>query len=235
MRLLITRPEPDAALLADELRARGHEPVIAPLMAIAPRPFAFDTEGIAGVLFTSANGVRAFAEMIGTPPRDIPVYAVGPASAEAARAAGWGDVTPAGGDVHSLAALVTGRVAPGAGRLLHLSGKAAAGDLAGDLSARGYDVARVIAYEAQAAAALPAEAADALRANRLDGVLLFSPRTARLYAELVAAAGLSDAAGSVTAYCLSQAVADALGGLSRTPKKVASAPETGQLLALLSP
>ena len=46
MRLLVTRPEPDASREAETLTARGHEPVLAPLLAIEfDRGVAF---GLAG-------------------------------------------------------------------------------------------------------------------------------------------------------------------------------------------
>jgi uroporphyrinogen-III synthase len=234
MRLLITRPEPDASALAQELEGLGHAPLVAPLMDIVSRPFALAFTGVQGVLFTSANGVRAFADQVGTPPDGLAAYVVGPASADAARVAGWRHVQVAGGDVHALAGLVSKTVDPAGGRLVHLSGKAAAGDLAGLLTEQGYDVERIVAYEARAAARLPELAGEALRGGTVEGVLLFSPRTARLYGTLVGEAGLEAAASRVTAYCLSQAVADALTALPGVPKKVASAPQTPQLLALLS-
>ena len=34
MRLLVTRPEPDAARTAEALRARGHEVLVAPLLRV---------------------------------------------------------------------------------------------------------------------------------------------------------------------------------------------------------
>ena len=36
MRLLVTRPEPDATRQAEKLAARGHEAVLAPLLLIEP-------------------------------------------------------------------------------------------------------------------------------------------------------------------------------------------------------
>ena len=47
-----------------------------------------------------------------------------------------------------------------------------------------------------------------IEAGTLDGVLLFSPRTAALFAELVTDAGLSEACREMSAYCLSPAVAE---------------------------
>jgi len=235
MHVLVTRPEPDASVLADTLKARGHQVTIAPLMQIVTRDFSVDLDGVQGVLFTSANGVRAYAERIGTPPADLAAHTVGPACAEAAREAGWTHVSVAGGDVHALTALVAAQVDPKAGRLVHVSGKAAAGDLAGGLAAHGFDVSRVVGYEAKTVESLPDVVRQALEDRVLDGVLLFSPRSARVYADLAEKAGLAVNAGAVKAYCLSPAVAEALKAQISAPCEVATAPETPHLLALLSP
>src|SRR5579885_2968460 len=103
---LITRPEEDARPLADALKSRGIATVIEPLLSIRVLPEAApgltqDLEGVQALLFTSANGARAFAEL--SPRRDIGVLAVGDATAAAARALGFSAVESAGGDVQALA------------------------------------------------------------------------------------------------------------------------------------
>lgn len=237
MHLLITRPQPDAEALAAELAARGHRASIAPLLATAPRADAtIPQKPWQAVLVTSANAVRA-AEALGLigSLRAWPVLAVGEASAQAARAAGFGEVTEAGGDLESLAGLASRRFAPGAGPLLYLSGVAVSGDLKGRLEAGGFAVERVVLYEAAAAAALPEAAAEALKEGDLDGVLLYSPRSARIWCALVADAGLDRAAAGLVHFCLSQAVAEALAPLDLDPSRIAVAarPRQEALLALL--
>src|SRR5438270_859617 len=132
MRLLLTRPEPDAARSAQALRRRGHTVVVAPLMRL--EAIAADFAGpFAALLMTSANAARAAAQH----PRvdeikALPVLTVGGRSAEAARAAGFVDVTSADGALTDLVRLVAARLPRGA-RLLYLAGADRAGDLAGDL------------------------------------------------------------------------------------------------------
>lgn len=239
MHLLVTRPEPDASLLADTLRGLGHDVLVAPLMQVVVRNFTIDLAGVQAVLFTSANGVRAFAEQIGTPPEGMTAFAVGKVSAQVARDVGWVHVETAEGDVEALAALVTARLLPDGGSLVHVSGKAAAGDLAGVLRAQRFTVDRIVGYEARALEALPESVARGLGAGDLDGVLLFSPRSARLFADLVEKAGLLGKLAGLDVYCLSQAVAAALpaqiSGANSANCKVATVPETPHLIALLSP
>src|SRR4029077_17748920 len=87
VRLLITRPRADAEAFAQILRRRGHVAIVAPLMEVVPHdgpPLALDS--VQAVLATSANGVRALAARAAR--RDVPLYAVGPQTAEAAEQEG---------------------------------------------------------------------------------------------------------------------------------------------------
>ena len=87
MRVLITRPREDATPLAAELAALGHETLIEPLLTIVPRRDAeIDLQDVQALVFTSANGARVFAGL--SPRRDLPVYAVGGSTAQAAGGAG---------------------------------------------------------------------------------------------------------------------------------------------------
>lgn len=230
--MLVTRPEADARLLSGRLEALGAEPVMAPLLTVVQRPGATaDLDGVQALLATSANGVRALAAT--TSRRDLPLYAVGEATASAAIEQGFATVVGAAGDVDSLAALAAAALDPAAGALLHVAGTALAGDLAGALGDAGFEVRRAVLYEARAPEELPAAAAAALTMGSLDAVLLFSPRTARTFVTLVAAAGLAARCADIDALCLSPAVAEAAAGLPWRRYRVAAAPDQEALLALL--
>lgn len=234
MRVLVTRPRDDAAPLVAALAARGHETLVAPMLEIhAPAPGAVtpDLAGVQALLFTSANGVRAFAAL--TPARDLPVFAVGEASGQAARAAGFARVESAGGDVDDLARLVRERAEPAAGALYHAAANRLAGDLKGALEAAGFAVRRDILYESVAARALPAELRAALTAGQLDAATFYSPRTAATFADLVARAGLAESCTRLTAICLSAAVATALQPLRWRAVGIAAQPTQDSLLAAL--
>ncbi|MEN6541522.1 uroporphyrinogen-III synthase [Parvibaculum sp.] len=236
MRLLVTRPDEDAGPLVEALAGLGHEAISAPLLTIRLAENAIIPDMVwQAILITSANGARAIAmrrEMARL--AQVPVLAVGEASAAAARVAGFTNVTTAGGDVHALAGLVLGRLSPGGGPILHVAGAVTAGDLKGMLEARGFSVERAVLYEAVAADELPQAAAAALRAGRVDGALFYSPRTARQFADLVRRAGLEQELVTLTAYCLSAAVADALAGLPFRAVTVAAEPSQTSLLECLA-
>lgn len=236
MRFLLTRPKADSEALADALEALGHETLAAPLLAIRFLDEAkIPLRNWQALLVTSANGAKALGRRADTGSlKNLPVFAVGPASGAAMTAHGFTDVHAAGGDVDSLARLVEGELAPGGGPLLHAAGSVVAGDLRAMLGARGFDVERCVLYHAEKTECLPKSAADAVRAGLIDGVLLYSPRTAGHFAALVRAAGLEDKLGGITVYCLSQAVCDALKGLSVHDVKIAPTPDQASLLALIS-
>ncbi|MFW6027430.1 MAG: uroporphyrinogen-III synthase [bacterium] len=233
MHVLITRPEPDAGRLAGHLEALGYAITLAPLMNIRRTGTPPDLAGVQAVAFTSANGVRAFAAL--TPSRGLPVFAVGAATADAAHACGFTNVEVAGGDVDSLAALIAARADPAAGAVFHAAGSHVAGDLAQALSGAGIEVRRQVLYEAQAAARLPDAAVRALRGapRPLDGVLFYSPRSARLFEELTATAGLRARLAPLTAWCLSPSVAQELTAALWRRIMVSPAPDQTSLLALL--
>ncbi len=233
MRVLVTRPREDAAPLATALAAEGHETLIQPLLRIEPAdpPPALDFAGVQALLFTSANGVRALAALTGR--RDLPVFAVGDASAEEAHRAGFAAVESAAGDVEDLARLVTARLRPADGVLFHGAGASLAGDLKGALEAAGFTLHRVVLYKAVAAGDFAPEVREALAAGRLDAVLLFSPRSAETFVTLVTGLGLAAALETCSAVCLSAAVAERVGALPWRRVAVARRPDRPSLVACL--
>ena len=231
-RWLITRPAADAAETAKAVEALGHEAVVTPLIDIdMGEAGSIDLAGVQAILFTSANGVRAFEPRSDN--RDLPAFAVGDASARTARAAGFERVFSASGAVDDLARLVADRLAPDDGALLHVAGSHVAGDLGGVLAGAGFDVKRVCVYRSRPAAALPPEAVDALAGDHLTGALFFSPRTAGVFARLVDEAGLTGRLGRLVALCLSPAVARRLSGAGWKACRTAIHPTLPDMLALL--
>lgn len=230
----MTRPEADALPVAKALEARGMAAIVAPLMTIVDRtPPGFDGGDAAGFLLTSVNGARALARTAVR--RDLPVFAVGDGTAAMARESGFLHVASAGGAVEDLAALVASSLPPSFGPLLHVAGTHLAGDLAALLRERGFTVRRERFYEARAVEALPATAAEALRDGAVDGVLLFSPRTAGLFVTLVGRAGLGGVLKPLAALCLSAAVARRLDDRAWGRIAMAPRPDLAGMLSLVDP
>lgn len=234
VRLLLTRPEPDAERTATALRARGHTVIVAPLLRIEPVADSEIAGGrFAAILVTSANAAKAIAyhkwiaEL-----RMLPVFAVGQRSAWAMREAGFTDVMSADGDANDLARLVAGRLQP-AEPLLYLAAADRAGDLVGALAARNFDVRTVVVYCAVAVSEFPPVAAAALTSG-IDGVLHFSRRSAEAYVHAAHGAGLDKQAFSAPVhFCLSAQVAEPLAKAGATDIRIASERTEAALLALV--
>lgn len=233
MRVLVTRPREDAEPLAERLNTLGIEAMIEPLLTVAfDEAAAPDLDGVQAILATSANGVRAFASLSAR--RDIPLLAVGDATARTARDIGFRHFESAEGNVETLARLVALRCDPARGPLLHVAGSQLAGDLAGLLEARGFAYRRAVLYAARPAEALSAEAAAALEEGKLDGVLFFSPRTAETFVSLVRQGKLARTCRRLVAFCLSEAVAERARTIAWRRIAVAAHPDQDSLLTLLA-
>lgn len=231
-RLLLTRPRPESRALAAALEAHGIDSLIEPMLTIRlDVGTRFDPAGVQAILLTSANGARALAAAADQAAKRLPVLAVGQATAEAARRGGFEKVESANGDVVDLAAFAAARLRPEAGRLVHVAGRVSAGCLAGRLRAAGFAAARVPLYEAVPVRALSPSARHALEGRTLAGVALFSPRTAALLAKLVRETGLASRVGTMTAFCLSNAVAAVAAALPWRRVAVADAPRQDALVA----
>ncbi len=222
-RVWVTRSRPGATATAAAVRARGHLPLTAPLVAVQPLDVAApDLDGVAALAFTSAAGVRAFAAL--SPRRDRSVFAVGRATAAAARACGFADVRDADGSGRDLAAAVAA-AAPGGGVLVP-GAREPAFDLPAALRAAGVAAQALAVY-----ATLPTPAPTRLRvllaAGRLDAVLLQSASAAR------ALAALASEDGAPTRPLLLALSPACLPAGTEWPSRTAAAPRERDLLALL--
>jgi uroporphyrinogen-III synthase len=226
--VLITRPEPGAVDTAARVAALGLRPVLAPALVLAPRPAPLPAAQ--AIVITSPAAARGLPESL----RGLPLFATGPASAEAARKAGFAQVQGAGGEAASLAALVGRRLDPAAGPVLLAIGEGYGQDLAASLRAQGFAVHRRVVYAAREAAELPSDAALALRTGRIGWALFFSPRSSRAAMRLIEQAGLRGAAGAITALALSPRIASILAAWRWASILVADAPHQDRLLAHLA-
>jgi uroporphyrinogen-III synthase len=235
MRLLVTRPEADGERTAAALRAGGHDATVAALLRVEAVVDADLGAGpYAGAIVTSANAARAIAfHARRAELTQLPLYAVGRRTAEAARAVGFGDVVSADGDARDLVRLVAARCARLPLPLVYLAGADRAVDLTAALAVERVPVRTAEVYRTVAASAFPAEVEQELAAGTLDGVLHFSRRSAEAYLQCADAAGLRDAALVPMHYCLSPRVVEPLTAAGAFRLRVAWRPDEAALLALL--
>ena len=234
MRVLVTRPEPDARREADALRKRGYEPVLAPLLGIEfLKDVPLDLEGAQAVVITSRNALRALEDH---PQRDavaaLPLFAVGEATAWAGRQFGFSEVTIGPGTGAGLPPIIRQEVHPEKGPLIHIGAEKVAFDLKGALEEDGFELRRFVLYRSHPVEALPGDVVQAMTSGDISRVLLLSPRTARTFARLAQRQGVVTDAKGLVCYCLSKAIAEAVAPLGFAVR-VPEYPREEDLLALL--
>jgi uroporphyrinogen-III synthase len=201
MRILVTRPEPEGSRMKAQLEAAGHEVMLEALLQI--EPLAIDPAAF--------DGAQA---LIATSRNSLRALALGPA-------------------LNAALKLPVFTVGPGTaqGPLVHIAGEVTAFDIAAALAERGFEVRTSTAYRAVAAASLSETTAQSITDSSLHAVILMSPRSANIFAQLVADRGLEAAARRLVFLCLSQAVADSVHCLAPARVEIAEEPNTSAMLA----
>jgi uroporphyrinogen-III synthase len=202
-KLLILRPEPGASATAARAKSMGLETLVCPLFETRAVEWEAPETRFDAIVFTSANALRLGGAKLSTY-CSLPVYAVGDATAEAARTFGFTNVIAGDADV----AAVTGKIARAGHRnVLHLAGR--------DHMPSGFEAIAVYASDVIAPPDIPNAAV----------ALLHSARAARRFAEIV------EDRSSVSIVAISSVVADAAGRGWRSVS-VADQPRDASMLAL---
>ncbi|MEM1105250.1 MAG: uroporphyrinogen-III synthase [Pseudomonadota bacterium] len=230
--MLVTRTEPGAQQTAARLTAERFTPVVSPVLRIEPLDHAqIDFTGAAGLIFTSANGVRAYTAAYTR--RDLSAWCVGPASSDCAARAGFADVRNANGDAEALINLIAREAGsergPGQGRLIHVANAAAAGEVVRKLQSLGLNAGFAALYETREARVLTASADRALAAGTLGAVLIHSAKAAGALARLIA----PGAAPQLALAAISAPAAAPLAGRAWARQHIAAAPNEDALINAL--
>ena len=208
MRVLVTRPEPDAQATVQRLGALGIEALAAPLMT----RWTLDTglpaaDGFAAMALTSTNGLRSLADR-GAVERftGLPVFAVGERTAMEARSMGFTTVTAAAGTLIDLTSVMA--LARLQGPVFYPAGKHLSGDLAKALAPFGVMVVTARVYDMVPVEALPDAVISGLEAGDIGAVLLYSRRTAELLVKALDGRLDRTQRSRIAMLCLSEAVAE---------------------------
>ena len=183
-KLLVIRPQPGATETVARAIALDLDALAIPLFAVVPLAWAApDPDSFDALLMTSANAARHGGEAL-RGFSALPCYAVGEATAAAAREAGFRSVTAGKGDGHEA---LTMAARDSRRRLLHLCGRDHQ-----PIEQPGLAVERRQVYAVEPVSALPGHAVELLRNGA--AALLHSPRAAAHFAALVDQAGLDRSA-----------------------------------------
>ena len=239
MSILVTRPHPDNTTTAENLRARGHVVLLAPVLKFEPVAFHDENEaGYGAIIVTSANAIRAVAPQL----RDLglaelPLFAVGEHTASVAREFGFMEVIVAGGDAASLRDKVMqgarDKVLKKKSTLLYLAGADMSRDLGGELGAEGFSVVTQTTYRMVPVKILPREVCEGFAAHGIEAVLHYSRRSARAFLDAARDEGVEISALAIPQCCLSETVASVLRDAGASQVLVAATPDENALFDAL--
>jgi uroporphyrinogen-III synthase len=235
--VLVTRPAPDNDATADALRGRGFEPLLAPMLSFQALRFQIE-EGreFRGLIVTSTNALRAIAGSAQLAHlQDLPLFAVGARTAQAACDIGFRNVRAAEGDASALRELIVAKAPErrGVAPLLYLSATDVSRDLTGELGLRGVNVAAIAVYRMVQLDDFAEPVRAAFASQTIEAVLHFSRRSALAFIRAVQRTGQEITALALPQLCLSEPIAAALRDAGASRLGVAKAPTEADLLDAL--
>ncbi|EJL53837.1 uroporphyrinogen-III synthase [Rhizobium sp. CF122] len=235
MRVLVTRPQYSGERTAKRLRELGHEPISLPLS----QPVHYVDAAVRGlettegsIAITSAEAIRALAWRSAEFAVHLarPVFAVGKATAEEARAFGFVSVTASSGNGHELAQTIAERAG---GPVLYLTGLPRAETFEKRAREIGLEITVAECYRMEPTRIAPQTLETIFAHQRPDAILFYSRQTAENFFGMVEAHMSPDALDGTRLLCLSKSVAEAVPMPLQGAVSIATMPEERSLLSLL--
>lgn len=231
--VLITRPETDSYNVAQEIEALNYHVICEPFLNVVFDEITLpDLNDYAGLVFTSANGVRALSNQ--TTNFDIPVFCVGNQTYDMAVQAGFTNVLNANGTLNDLAELISTHTA--SKQYLYVRAR----DVSNDLTALVKDVRieEIIAYHADLIEEISPLSRQIMMRGEVDYILFFSKRTAHAFVQWIKndpqSASIAAALKHTRALCLGDSMVECLSVITWKDIQVAPHPNRQGLLKLLA-
>jgi len=230
VRMLVTRPEPDAQATLARLDALGIAGIAAPVMVRQTLDASLPpADGFTAMVLTSANAIRSLTDrgVLGQY-RHLPVFAVGDRTAREAVEAGFERVSSAAGALQDLVNAMS--IARMRGPIFYPTGKHQSADLAKSLAPLGVMVATAKIYDMVAIEALPEQVLAGL-GGEIGAVLAYSRRSAEIFATLAASLP-RERRSCLAMLCLSEIVAEPLLEARFSRISLADRPDEDAMMAL---
>ncbi len=233
MRILITRPEVQADRTAKALAELGHSYVIEPLLLIESIETPVPAGNFDGLVLTSTN---ALPTLNATWPQEdraeIPLMTTGAATAQAAKNLGFVKSQHVAGSALDLIDEIPNWMAqnglPTDARLLYPCAETVAHDISHHLSKNNIQCDRWIVYRSSPAAQFSLSTQNALKRGEIDGVLLYSKRTAHTFVQLMQQHKIP--MSGLRIYVLSREILQSLPDTLKNLARSAEQPEESELL-----
>lgn len=225
---IITRTQPAADALAEKVAANGFEALLCPFLEAVPTHTACPPAKPDGLLLTSTQALRFLPDDFD---RDLPVFAVGDATAEAARIKGFKDTTSARGDVAMLAQAVCATKPDGI--WLHAGAETLSQGTEAMFAGLGLTVVLWPVYRTEAVREAPQKLYGQLCTGKADYILVQSMRTAHLIAEAIRLYDPMPDLSKIKVLCLSSAMIECFSPFNFCGVYAAHTPDEAALLNLL--
>lgn len=233
MRLLVTRPREDSLNTAALLHKMRIKAILEPLYRIeAVKEIPALGGPYQGLIFTSRNGAKGFARLFGIP--ELPCYCVGDQTAHTARELGFYPTHSANGNAQDLIALIAQTCNPADGPLFRAAADYDQDILTEPLRDRGYQVDAGVVYRAIPVARLQRSTVTSLLRKQIDGVVFFSPAASMHFKELLIQDNLTEICAELEAFCISEAAAQRLDGLTFRALHIADHPSQEAMLSVIA-
>jgi uroporphyrinogen-III synthase len=231
VRMLVTRPDPEARRTAAILAELGHEAVPLPLTETVSLTIEPDTlpQDAAAVAVTSANALRHAPTALIHRLSWLPCHAVGQKTAGAARMAGFATVQTGPGDAEGLAGAVAPKLAGKS--LIYLCGRVRRPVFEERLLADGIHVMPIETYDSRPIEYRDEDVSALLNGERAEIALLYSAKAAEALEALASRPALSHLFEHTQFLALSARVAESLD--QKRFVRIAEEPTEASLLALL--
>ena len=239
MRILVTRPLPEGADVANGLGQRGYRPLLSPVLAIMALPPSVPQGTFDAILVTSARAFLAdWVPGLLAKHSSIPVYAAGSNTTREAQkleseaAISDSRVVFLSYDARGLAAMLVPRQPS---RFLYLAGRERKSYVETLLSNAGHCVVTIETYAALAVAEFKMRTLIAFHAGEIDAVMHYSRRSAEIFLDLAKNAGLTEKTLHLQHYCISDDTAEPLRAMGALHVHVAAKPDAAGFYAMLPP
>lgn len=207
MRVLVTRPEPDASLTAERLRALGYEVLVAPLLETVFLNEPLDKLHTGDFVVTSRNGVRSLAALASEEIQQTrTLYTVGDATAALARELGFKQIRSAAGSVDHLVGLIGPARAGDKKSLIYVCGRDRKGRLEDKLREAGWRVDVAVRYLVENVDHFAPAILTAFEDQKIDAVLLYSNRTAEALKAFINRFELGHSTNLIKFFCLAKSI-----------------------------
>lgn len=235
MRLLLTRAKQDSDSLAAKLIEKGHTAVISPLLEISYlRVCGVPSKDIQAIVATSRHGLIGLSQIPELRTLTTrPLFVVGKSTEKVGAKLGYEKIFLADGRASDLIGLISKTCGPEKGAVLYPRGSHISFDLKQELQSSGFQVISPTVYDSRAVGNLTDEVWNELQTGTLGGVVLLSPRTARIYSELIITQGKQESVWDLKHFCLSKRVADNISIPDITNKYIPDFPRLSELIELI--